>query len=131
MECPNCFNEMVCKREIRYIPDLSGTADDEELEYVWEQNKCKKCGISYEQDLCCGLHGKWKNIEKYAPTEKQKKTILFINSRLHLGLEALTKRQCWRDINKYFDEAKETPKYTDEDWLDIQEAYGMDYGDFC
>ena len=55
--------------------------------------------FSFENDT-------WNIPNKLLPTEKQKKTILFINNHLRMDLEALTKHQCWLDIGKYFDEAK-------------------------
>lgn len=101
MLCPNCRKEMKFKHEVRHHLDFSGTAEDDELEYDWFQWRCGQCRIAYD--------GEWDIPKKYAPTEKQRKTILFINGRLGLHLEALTKHQCWLDIGKYFDDAKDTP----------------------
>ena len=48
-----------------------------------------------------------------------------------MDLEAITKHQCWLDIGKYFEEAKNTPLHTDEWYEDLQECFGMCEGDFC
>ena len=44
------------------------------------------------------MNDKWEIPKKYLPTEKQEKTILFINNHLKMDLKALTKHQCWLDI---------------------------------
>lgn len=124
MKCPNCFKEMSYKRETRYVPDLSGTADYD-YEYLWEQHKCKQCEITCEKDIYSDIDGEWHIPDEYKPTEKQVKTILFINGRLQLNLQALTKKQCWQDINKYFAEAKSTQLYNDENWYEIQDVTGL------
>lgn len=129
MNCPNCFKEMKEKREMRERISLGHWDCDYYDGYIYIKCKCKKCNISCEGEE--GKEMKWNIPERYAPTERQIKTILFINNRLRLGLEPLTKKQCWQDINKYFNKAKETPRFTDEEWLDIQEEWGMDFADFC
>lgn len=44
------------------------------------------------------------------PTEKQKRTIYLINSKMYLGLRPLTKNQCSRDIGKYLEIAVDDSK---------------------
>lgn len=125
MKCPNCGKEMVDKSYSKLEEFYHW--EDEEYYYknnYYEKFVCNDCNISFEDD-------KWHITNNLMPTEKQKKTILFINNRLRMDLEALTKHQCWLDIGKYFDEAKNTPLYSDEDWIDMQEYFGMCEGDFC
>lgn len=124
MKCPNCGKEMKHICETVQFPDFSGTADDYELLGTYEEYKCKNCKIKY-------INGKWEIPSKYAPTERQRKTILFINNHLRMNLEALTKHQCWLDIGKYFEEAKKTPLHSDDYWEDMQEFFDMSIGDFC
>ena len=69
--------------------------------------------------------------EKYNPTEKQEKTILFINNHLGMDIQPLTKHQCWLDIGKYFERAKRTSLHDDQYYIDMQEYCGMDESDFC
>lgn len=125
MKCPNCGKEMVDKSYSKLEEFYHW--EDEEYYYknnYYEKFVCNDCNISFEDD-------KWHIPNNLMPTEKQKKTILFINNHLRMDLEALTKHQCWLDIGKYFDEAKNTPLYSDEDWIDMQEYFGMCEGDFC
>lgn len=54
------------------------------------------------------------------PTEKQKNTIYLINSKMHLGLRALTKKQCSRDIEKYLAIAVDNSKSMFDDSIRIK-----------
>lgn len=124
-KCPNCGKEMVDKSYSK----LEEFFHREDKEYYYRNNYyekfvCNDCNISFEDD-------KWHIPNTLMPTEKQKKTIIFINNHLGMNLEALTKYQCWLDISKYFNEAKKTPLHSDENWIDIQEYYCMYEGDFC
>ena len=100
MKCPNCDTEMkyVNKGYWGY-PFSTGPEPDYPDWYPKDIYSCKTCKIKKINDT-------WEIPKKYEPTEKQKSTILFINNRLHIDLEALTKHQCWLDINKYFNKAK-------------------------
>ena len=125
MKCPNCDKEMdnktYCKMEGFYH------WEDEETYYQKVEHEkfvCKSCKITY-------LDGEWKIPEKYNPTEKQEKTILFINNHLGMYIQPLTKHQCWLDIGKYFERAKRTPLHDDQYYIDMQEYCGMDESDFC
>lgn len=125
MKCPNCEKEMTDKSYSKLEEFYHW--EDEDYYYrknYYEKFICKDCKISFENN-------KWHIPNNLIPTEKQKKTILFINNHLKMNLEALTKHQCWLDIGKYFDEAKKTPLYSDEDWINMQEYFGMCEGDFC
>lgn len=101
MKCPNCDREMdnktYCKMEGFYHWE-----DEETYYHKIEHEKfvCKLCKITY-------LDGEWKIPEKYNPTEKQEKTILFINNHLDMNIQPLTKHQCWLDISKYFEKSQE------------------------
>lgn len=125
VKCLNCDKEMdnksYCKMEEFYH------CGDKEIYYQKVEHKkfvCKSCKIIYLDD-------EWKIPEKYNPTEKQKKTILFINNHLGMDIQPLTKHQCWLDIGKYFERAKKTPLYDDQCCIEMQEYYGMDASDFC
>lgn len=125
IKCPNCGKEMVDKSYSK----LEEFFHWEDKEYYYGNNYyekfiCNDCNISFED-------GKWYIPNNLMPTEKQKKTIIFINNHLGMNLKALTKHQCWLDIGKYFNEAKKTPLHSDENWIDIQEYFCMCEGDFC
>lgn len=127
--CPNCGKKMNYEIGTGRHIDFSGTAEDYQLEYSWEGYGCGECKIVYD-----GVQ--WKVPDNMLPTEKQKKAILFINNRLDMDLEAVTKHQCWVDIGKYFSEAKHTPiadnQYNEDDFYEeLQDTCGMDVGDFC
>lgn len=115
---------MKVKRETGFILDLSGTADYD-LYYDYNIYRCPDCKIKYNEDR---RNNKWEIPKKLLPTEKQKNTILFINNRLHKNFESLTKRQCWKIINEYFDKAKRVPlshSYDNYDYCDIDDIYGI------
>ena len=97
--------------------------------YHWEDEETYYQKVEHEKFVCkeCKIicfDQEWIIPKKYRPTEKQEKTILFINNHLKMDIEPLTKHQCWIEINKYFDQAKNTPLYDDEYYLDMQEYYG-------
>lgn len=124
MKCPNCGKEMIDKSYSKLEEFYHW--EDEEYYYrkiYYEKFVCNDCKISFEDH-------KWNIPNNLMPTEKQKKTILFINNHLRMDLEALTKHQCWLDIGKYFYEAKNTPLYSDEDYIYMQEYFGLCEGDF-
>lgn len=124
MICPNCDRKMKVKRETGFILDLSGTADYD-LYYDYNIYRCPDCKIKYNEDR---RNDKWEIPKKLLPTKKQKNTILFINNRLHENFESLTKRQCWKIINKYFDKAKRVSlnhSYDNYDYCDIDDIYGI------
>ena len=121
MKCIECGKEMKDKSYSYY------GMGDWDMDYpasYHEEYYCKDCKIKYE-------NGKWvipKHIE--LPTQKQKNTILFINNKCDLSIKPITKKQCIRDIGKYFEKAKEIadrPSYYDYDDYDW-DSYS--YGDF-
>lgn len=62
------------------------------------------------------------------PTDKQIKTIWFINNRLNMNIEAKTKQQCIEDIGKYLKKAKEANVCYSKRCLTDEECdiYGID-----
>lgn len=96
MRCP------CCEKEMKYIEggywDFLKFADPTWM--ISDEYKCDTCNISYKGH-------QWKIPEKYnRPTEKQIKTVKFINQYLGFEFEPLLKTQCWRIINKYLKEAQ-------------------------
>ena len=124
MKCPNCDKTMM--KRTRTTKERFYHWEDEEFYYrdiSCEKYTCKACGIVFEND-------KWCIPDNLLPTERQKNTILYINNHLDMNLEALTKHQCWLAIGKYFDEAKNTPLRSSEDYEELQEWGGICEGDF-
>lgn len=100
MKCPNCEREM--KNKSRWVQCISIAFWDEDYPMCewYEEFWCWHCRIKYEE-------GKWTIPKKYErPTNKQIKTIKFINNTLNLTEEPILKNQCWKFINKYFEKAK-------------------------
>lgn len=112
MDCPNCNKEM--KEKEYFTLDWGyGMAGEE----VYNRNvdyKCSSCKIEYKG-------GEWIIPNKFKPTEKQERTLLFINNRLGTSFEPVTKHRCWEIIGKNFEKAKNTNVHyryediTDED----------------
>lgn len=126
-KCPNCGKQMEHETESVSQRGLTtGIEEDDELSSIKERYCCKECKITYD-----GIQ--WKVPDDMLPTDKQKKTLQFINSRLDMDLEAITKHQCWMVIGQYFDKAKQAPEpYKDDDYyVSLQEYCGMSEGDFC
>lgn len=128
MKCPNCDQKMKKKKKTGYAFDTSGTVEDWELEFTYDFYKCKPCKIKY--------NGKdWKIPKKYRPTEKQIKAVEYINSMLGTHHPVLTKHQCWQVIHESLDaankKAADRQYNNDEQYIELQEMYSMDYEDFC
>ena len=124
MRCPNCSNEMKYRNDGCWgFPFSTGPEPDYPEWIPRDVYFCNDCRIRK-------VNEEWTIPKKYAPTEKQKNTILFINNRLKMKLEALTKHQCWLDIGRYFEEAKQTQVHSDEYYEDLQDYFGMDASDF-
>ena len=95
MKCPNCDKEMdnktYCKMEAFYH------WEDEETYYHKVEHKkfvCKSCKITY-------LDGEWKIPEKYDPTEKQEKTILFIHTIILLHINIILVIMQWSSFSSF------------------------------
>jgi reverse gyrase len=126
MLCPNCGKEMKYSyREWEEWTLAHWDCDHGDYKYE-EKYNCPSCRIK-------NVNNEWIVPKKYLPTEKQIKTILFINNHLQMHLEAITKHQCWIDIGKYFKEAQETPlpEYEDDEYCqDLQDYFGYTEADF-
>ena len=68
---------------------------------AFNENKysCNNCNIKYTNNT-------WEIPDEMKPTEKQIKTIRFINKQLKLNLPYITKSQCWAETHQYFGAAK-------------------------
>ena len=97
--CPNCLHEMA---HMDYLAPKNYKA--KELTIPKTLYFCPWCEIISDDDENFNerLYRIPDNFACDKPTVKQKNTIYFINSKMHLGLRALTKAQCSRDIDKYF-----------------------------
>lgn len=124
MNCPNC-NKVMKEKEYFALDFGYGMAGEE----VYNRNiefKCSSCKIMYEND-------KWIIPDKLQPTEKQKKTLSFINNRLGTDFEPITKHQCWNIINENLNKANNVKpsvwysEITDEDCY----VLGLDESMFC
>lgn len=124
MNCPNCDKEMKYRDDGHWgFPFTTGPEPDYPDWIKKDVYFCKACRIRKVND-------EWTIPKKYAPTEKQQKTIMFINNRLNLHLEALTKHQCWIDIGKYFEKAKKIRLHSHEYDEEVQDYFGIDASDF-
>lgn len=125
MRCPNCGKEMnYTDKGYWAYPFSTGPEPDYPDWFPKDIYSCKDCNIK-------NINDEWKIPDKLKPTEKQKKTILFINNHLNMNLKAITKHQCWLAINKYFDKAKKTSLHSYNYYEDLQDYYGFCEGDFC
>lgn len=128
MKCPCCNEKMKYKhKEGYYWPFSTGPEPDYPDYYEENIYKCKECHIKKIND-------KWEIPEKYKPTDKQVRTIHFINNVLSLDLEALTKKQCIKDIGKYLDKAKRKKEKMDYNYIeyaheDIDDSF-YDYEEY-
>lgn len=104
MICPNCGNFMITTQEYRPFYHYEDECYYFTLDEISKCNKCKIININ-------GEWGEWKIPEQLKPTNKQMKTIAFIESRLDILFrpEVCLKSNCSRFISKYFEKAKQTP----------------------
>lgn len=116
MNCPNCNKAM--KEKEYFTLDFGYGMVGEEVYNRDVSYKCSSCKITYKND-------KWIIPDEFKPTEKQEKTLLFINNRLGTYFEPITKHQCWEIINNNFEKAKDVivrrwyEGITDEDCDDL------------
>jgi len=118
MTCPNCEKEMQDKSHSYWsIGDW-----DSDYPSGWhEEFYCKNCKIRF-------INGEWEIPKKFAkPTDKQIRTVLFINSKLGTNCIPLLKTQCWKFISENFEEAKKQAEYDREEY---GEWYREEYGEF-
>lgn len=98
MICPNCGKEM--KSIDRRFVGFGDEPDYDLSEHIGDE--CRKCRIKYDE-----CSHSWILPDSLKPTEKQTKTVLFIQNRLNVRAGNLvTKQQHCEFIGKYFDEAK-------------------------
>ena len=116
MICPNCGKEMKPIRR-RYV----GFGDEPDYDlYEHTGDECRKCRIKYDNH-----YNSWILPDSLKPTEKQIKTVLFIQNRLDIRADNLvTKKQYCEFIGKHFDEAKNTKEFK----YDIYEFDPEEYG---
>ena len=100
MKCPYCDEEMEYKDKGYWGYPFSTGIEPDYPDWICNDiYTCKKCNIK-------NTNGEWKIPKKYnRPTDKQIKTLLFINNRLGTDYEPLLKVQCWRIINKNLQDA--------------------------
>ena len=98
--CPNCGKPI---KTTQYFKSFWHWEDECKYYYPTSKGECNDCHIKYDD-------GGFTIPEELEPTEKQKKTVMFIRNRLNPphGEEGMTKHTYWEFINKYFDEAKQT-----------------------
>ena len=124
-KCPNCGKEVILTE---YFKSFYHWEDECEYYYKTSKGSCDACRISYDD-------GNWIIPEELQPTEKQKRTVMFIRNRLNPPLDDLgiTKQSYIKFIGKYFEQAKNTPLpspiFSDE----LDELYDLlpDLGFFC
>lgn len=119
VKCPNC-NE-----NIEITTKFTECMNDEHWGYYdrFDSGTCKKCKIKY-------INGKWEIPKELQPTEKQCKTVKFIENRLDVKLhdDIGLKKRYWKFISQYFEEAKKVklePYYDEDyyDWYDESDFY--------
>lgn len=112
VKCPNCSKVM--KEKEYFTLDAGYGMVGEEVYNKNVEYDCSDCKVSCK-------NGEWIIPPDLQPTAKQKKTLLFINSRLGSNFTPITKRQCWDIISKNLEKAKKVPQrhwyngITDED----------------
>lgn len=107
MKCINCGQEMEYSEE--FVEDLWHSG----CYHLFKEHECKNCGITF-------TNNEWEIPDKFKPTEKQIKTVMFITNRLEVEEDTeklITKKQYCNFISKYFDKAKDIPYRNDEDSL--------------
>ena len=98
MKCPNCGKEM---KDIYH--NVVSLGDEPDYDSVYHYcSECKKCKIKYYP-----YKKEWEIPEEFKPTEKQKRTVMFIINRIFTDDNPLlTKKQYSEFINRYFEDAK-------------------------
>lgn len=125
MKCINCNQDI--KERYSYVKTIdwdSFSYSDNTYERIVKAT-CKQCKIKYD-------NGKWIIPKNLQPTDKQKKTVLFIENRLNISFNGEElKTDYWKFISEYFNKAKEVKYYTpvdDPTYDDL--GYYFDIGDF-
>lgn len=120
MKCPYCEREMEYKDNGYW--GFSFTTGDKPDYPSWICENiytCKFCNIR-------NINDEWEIPKKYnRPTEKQEKTVLYINNHLGYNFKPLLRVQCWRIINKYLQKAIKCKEIHDIQMAeDMREWYG-------
>lgn len=120
MKCLCCEKKMKYKDKGYWGTSFSTGPEPDYPDWIRKDvYSCKDCDIKKVND-------KWKIPKKYArPTEKQIKTIEFINHYLGSDYEPILKTQCWKIINKHLQEAIQCKETHDIQMAeDMREWYG-------
>jgi hypothetical protein len=125
MRCPCCNGKMKYKDKGYWAyPFSTGPEPDYPDWYKKDVYKCTECDIKKVND-------EWKIPKKYErATEKQIKTVKFINSMLDKNFEPVLKKQTWEFINKYFEEAQEAKRERLESYYEQNEDLFYDFDFF-
>ena len=110
MNCPNCNRKMTDKSYEYYG---WGSWDMDYPDQFHEEFKCGRCNISY-------INGQWKIPRALCPSEKQVKTVSFIENVLGKEAPPPTKNLYWKFIGEYLqrtvDILNERSAYDEYDW---------------
>ena len=92
--------------------------DEPDYDFVYHYcSECKKCKIKYYP-----YKREWEIPEKYRPTEKQKRTVMFIVNRIFTDdAPLITKRQYSKFIDRYFEEAKKVELSCEDNTFDFDD----------
>ena len=118
IKCPNCGKDIKLTDEYRECGWNWGE-DYQGLYYLVTKGKCKNCKIQY-------YDGEWEIPKELQPTEKQYRTVKFIENRLSVRLndDIGLKKRYWKFISQYFEEAKKV-EFDSDDYEDFGD-YGYD-----
>ena len=121
--CPHCFNTNLKKSRKIKLQEF----------YHWEDEEYYYQQVLIEKSICaCGcecIDEKWHIPEKYVYTQKQDKTIDFINKVLYTNFVPITKNQSSLIISNYLKqasmEAEKDMYYCSEwpDYLDLEDFF--------
>ena len=121
MNCPNCNKEM---DDLSYfVEDVYGFGDEPDYSTCTKKEKfhCKKCSITVDD-------GVWKIPQHFnRASDKQIKTVEWINRVLGTDCVPLLKGQCWRFIAEHMAEATEASEREREEYY---EWHREEYGEF-
>lgn len=121
MKCPNCGKEMT---DLSYfVEDVYGFGDEPDYTTCTKVNKfkCKTCNISVEDD-------KWTVPKHLNPaSEKQIRTVEWINRTLGTDCVPLLKGQCWLFISQHIKEAIAVSEHQRDEYY---EWHREEYGEF-
>ena len=117
MTCPNC-NRFMKDKSYSYYG--FGDWDMDYPSTLHEEHICPHCKIKY-------VNGDWIIPERFLASEKQQRTMLFINSVLHIGIPAPTKTKAHSYISKHFDAAKRMKEQLDIEWCEDNAGWLPEY----